>query len=252
MNYSNLHIMKHLTITLCLTLLLLPVISLAKEYSPLVGLPGVDPNAPSFDEYINSLYALSISIAALLAVIKIIIAGVKWMLTDIVPSKSEAKKDIQGALIGLLVILGAVLVLTVINPNLVEVDLQMTKVQTKAYSAPGTVTLDTSQVTPYAHSDGLSITASSEQREAFEASCIPPKTFKLNAYSNEIRCFDTTANETVMYTGFACKGDSPAALTACSKQKQFLVDSCENDGGEYYDEPESKTGYFNYSCIKPK
>jgi len=98
-------------------ILVLPVVALAQNYVPLVGIPGVD-DSDGFGTYINSLYGLSISIAALLAVIKIIIAGVKWMMTDIAPNKSDAKKDIQGALLGLLVILAAVLILTVINPDL--------------------------------------------------------------------------------------------------------------------------------------
>jgi hypothetical protein len=87
-----------------------------------VSLPGVDADV-DFDVYINTLYALSISLAALLAVIKIVIAGIKWMLTDVVSSISEAKKDIQGALIGLLIIISAVLVLNVINPNLTKTEL---------------------------------------------------------------------------------------------------------------------------------
>lgn len=112
--------MKYLPL---LTFFLLPTLALAQGYSPIVGIPGVNPNA-NFDSYINAIYALSISIAALLAVIKIVIAGVKWMMTDVVTSKGEAKKDIQGALIGLLIVLGAVLILTVINPNLTKVNLK--------------------------------------------------------------------------------------------------------------------------------
>ncbi len=98
-----------------------PVLVLASSFVPLVGIPGVD-GEMDFSTYMNALYALSISIAALLAVVKIIIAGVKWMLTDVVTSKGEAKKDIEGALIGLLVVVAAVLILTVINPNLVQLE----------------------------------------------------------------------------------------------------------------------------------
>lgn len=105
-------------------LLLIPIISLAANtvYEPLVGLPGVDEGA-DFNTYVNSIYALSITIAALLAVIKIVIAGVKWMLTDVVTSKEEAKKDIKGALFGLLIVLAAVLIISVINKDILEVDL---------------------------------------------------------------------------------------------------------------------------------
>lgn len=91
-------------------------------FVPLVGIPGVNPDA-DFGSYINALYILSISLAALLAVIKIIVAGVKWMLTDVVTSKEDAKKDIQAALTGLLIIISAVVILTTINPNLVKFNL---------------------------------------------------------------------------------------------------------------------------------
>jgi hypothetical protein len=92
-----------------------------KKYMPLVEIPGItDGGGASFSEYINFLYILSITIAALLAMIKIVIAGVKYMLTDIVTSKEEAKKDIRKALLGLLLIMGAVLILNVINPQLTE------------------------------------------------------------------------------------------------------------------------------------
>ena len=107
---------------LFLSLLLLPVVSLA-QFEPLVGIPGLDDPTTDINSYINILYALSISVAALLAVIKIIVAGVKYMLSDVVTSKSEAKSDIQGALIGLLVVISAVLILNVINPQLTQTTL---------------------------------------------------------------------------------------------------------------------------------
>lgn len=109
-----------------LLLLLLPL-SVWGQTQTLVNLPGAEGD---FNTYINSIYTLAISIAALLAVIKIVIAGVKWMTTDVVSSKGDAKKDIQGALFGLLVIIGAVIILTVINPNLLEVNLTMREMQT--------------------------------------------------------------------------------------------------------------------------
>ena len=72
-----------------------------------------------FESFINLIYGLAISFAALLAVVKIVIAGVKWMLSDVVTDKGDAKKDIQGALLGLIVIISAVLIITVINPTIV-------------------------------------------------------------------------------------------------------------------------------------
>lgn len=91
-----------------------------KIYSPLVDiLPGS--NDPlSFEQYINFLYGASISIAALLAVVKIIIAGTKYMVSDVIPAKGDALADIQGAILGLLLILGAVIILEFINPQLIS------------------------------------------------------------------------------------------------------------------------------------
>lgn len=122
-------------------LLVVPLISLAQAiaYEPLVGLPGVRDSSTgeaNFNDFINTLYYMSIGVAALLAVIKIVIAGIKYMLTDIVPAKGEAKKDIQGALIGLLVVMGAVLILTVINPKLVNISFNPVKVAEPVYTPP--------------------------------------------------------------------------------------------------------------------
>jgi hypothetical protein len=111
--------------TLAFILIILPEALFAQASEPvatLINLPiEVQQGGDAFTAYINILYAFSISVAALLAVIKIIIAGAKYMLTDIVTSKGEALKEIKGALLGLLLILGAVLILTIINPRLSEV-----------------------------------------------------------------------------------------------------------------------------------
>lgn len=89
-----------------------------REFIPLVGVPGVSDNAQDFGSYANALYMLAIGIAVLIAVVKIIWAGVQYMFSEIVTSKENAKKEIKGALLGLLIILGAVIILETINPNL--------------------------------------------------------------------------------------------------------------------------------------
>lgn len=115
---------------LLLLLLSLPFIAGAQiTYEPLVGIPGVDNAATNFGKYLEQLYFLSISIAALIAVVKIIIAGVNWMLTDLISGKSDAKKDIQNSLLGLLLIVSAVIILETINP-------QLTNLNVLRYAAP--------------------------------------------------------------------------------------------------------------------
>lgn len=114
---------KSLILIAFLWVLCFPEVTLAGlTYQPLVGIPGVDNASSNFNQYINQLYFVSISIAALLAVIKIIIGGVKWMLTDVVTQKSDAKDDIRSALLGLLLIIAAVLILGTINPQLTNLN----------------------------------------------------------------------------------------------------------------------------------
>lgn len=109
----------------------LPGVLLAEDrppFTPIVGIPGVADPSLNFSDYINALYALAISIAAIMAVIKIIIAGVKYMLSDVVTSKSEALSDIQGAIFGLIIVISSYLILYVINPQLIKMEVFMTKV----------------------------------------------------------------------------------------------------------------------------
>ncbi len=129
---------SHLLVFVCLLIIFLPTVVFGAEgggtvisggalgsvpkFIPLVGIPGIDANEPGLGAYINALYRLAISLAALLAVVKIVIAGAKYMLDDIVTHKEEAKQDIWGALMGLLVIIGAVVILNTINSDLTETD----------------------------------------------------------------------------------------------------------------------------------
>ena len=124
------------TFSFCAALLLLfvPGVLLAQtpSFKPLVGIPGIDPTA-GFSQYINALYAISISVAGLLAVIKIIIAGIKYTMSEVVTQKSDAKSEIQGALVGLIIVVSAVIVLNQINPQLTQSTLFLSPID----DAPG-------------------------------------------------------------------------------------------------------------------
>lgn len=87
------------------------------------SLPGLE-NAGNLttQQYIDALYVIAIVAASILAVFKLIWAGVQYMLSEVVTSKQKAKQDIQGALLGLLIILGAVTLLSTVNPNLTNID----------------------------------------------------------------------------------------------------------------------------------
>lgn len=245
---------KLLSLTV-LTIILIPTIALADGYVNLVSFPGPDGDKlfnpdDDFSAYINTLYALSISIAALLAVIKIVIAGVKWMMSDVVTTKSEAKKDIYGALIGLVIVLSAVLVLTVINPKLVDVQLAFPKQNQPGLASNGEPEeLDPTLLIHYSSSDGILKTVSKAQIDAFRESCSHPKTFTTHALSDDWRCFDTLESESVTYAAY-CMPGTPGEV--CDKTKETFKLDCESHVGIFTDEPSSKDGTRLYSCVRDR
>ena len=118
-------------------MLAVPMVGYAQA-DPLVGIPGV--SGGSMSELINALYLVAISVAALLAVVKIVVAGAKYMLSDVVTNKQDAIKDIRGALLGLLIVLAAFLILSTINPQLLELepleDIDQVSVEERVPSTP--------------------------------------------------------------------------------------------------------------------
>ncbi len=93
------------------------------QYVPLVGLPQVAGTGQGLAAYFNQLYMVTIAIGAILAFIKISIAGVKWSLSDVVTDKGDAKKDINGALLGLAILLIPFIVLNTIYPGLTNLNI---------------------------------------------------------------------------------------------------------------------------------
>jgi hypothetical protein len=72
-------------------------------------------------QYISVLYNYGIGLAAALAIVMIMVGGLVWLLSAGSPDKvGKAKEFIASALSGLLLALFAVMILTTINPNLVN------------------------------------------------------------------------------------------------------------------------------------
>jgi hypothetical protein len=95
----------------------------ATEYAPLVGIPRLDQTANTgLPEYINAVYLLIVGAGALIGVVKIAMAGIKWSLSDIVTHKSDAIEDIKGVLLGLALLVIPFVVLNEINPNITRLD----------------------------------------------------------------------------------------------------------------------------------
>lgn len=124
-----------------LSFLTLPAIALAggsEGFVPLVGIPGLE-GLPTFDDYIDALYALAISVAALIAVVQIVIGGAQYMMDDLITSKSAAKERIKNALIGLLIIIAAALILTTINSNLTRLQINAPQIELDNSTPPAVI-----------------------------------------------------------------------------------------------------------------
>jgi len=76
-------------------------------------------------DYVEGIVMLVIAVAGVLAVLKIIVAGIKYMSTDSFQGKSEGKGDIQNAVWGLALAMSAWLILNTINPNLTGFQLEI-------------------------------------------------------------------------------------------------------------------------------
>ena len=97
----------------------------------------------SLSGFLTTLFNIAISLGAILAVLRIGYAGFVYMTTDAAGKKSDAKTIIQNAVIGLLLLLGIVLILERINPDLLQlnIELQPSGAQTPAGGAGGFPTL---------------------------------------------------------------------------------------------------------------
>lgn len=91
------------------------------SYVPLEPLPGLpEGSSVTFTEYMPYAFNLLIGVSFALAFIMIVWGGVEYMSTDAVYGKSEGKQKITNALWGLLLVLGAYIILQTINPCLVN------------------------------------------------------------------------------------------------------------------------------------
>ena len=107
-----------------MTLVFSPLILLA-DYTPLAPLPDLAPGVDngSFTYFIQNSFYLLIGVAGVLAVIMIMLGGIQYMSTDAIGGKEEGKEKITKALLGLLLAIGAWLILNTINPNILSLDL---------------------------------------------------------------------------------------------------------------------------------
>ncbi len=129
---------------LCLATILVPTILHAETFvslsnpGDLPGLESTDAPEESLTNLLNWLFIIALGAGALLAVIMIAIAGIKYMGTDSYSSKESAKESIRNAVIGLVILLGSWLFLYTINPELVQLNAFQRAQGTALGDAPAT------------------------------------------------------------------------------------------------------------------
>jgi len=95
-------------------------------YDPLAKLPGLESPIDTagecpFGRYLNIMIKLILGIAAVLAMVMIVMGGIEYMTSELISGKEAGKETVTHAILGLLIALGAYLILNTINPQLLSV-----------------------------------------------------------------------------------------------------------------------------------
>jgi len=112
---------------------LAPVAVFAQEaFVPLTSLPGIPDTVTSdtLTDFLNNLYKICIGVAAALAVFQIMHAGVKFMTNKGSISENEqARSLLQGAVFGLILVLSPVILFSIINPKILELNFDTSRLE---------------------------------------------------------------------------------------------------------------------------
>jgi hypothetical protein len=110
--------------------------SIKDDYTLLAPIGGVTTiKTTNIGDYFNKIFLIAIGLCGALAVIMIVIAGIQYMGTESVFGKTEAKSKIFSAILGLLIAIGAWIILNTIDPALTGVN-GLTVDQTEANIIP--------------------------------------------------------------------------------------------------------------------
>lgn len=112
-------------IFIVLVLIAVPMISFGASYQLLEPLGSGQQSITDPIEYIRQIYWYILGLTIALSVLMMVVGGVEYTLIWASESKkSEAKKRITDAIIGLIIGLGSYLILYTINPQLVSLELE--------------------------------------------------------------------------------------------------------------------------------
>jgi len=166
--------------------------------------------------YLNIIIRLAIGFAAVLAMIMIVMGGIQYMTSELVSSKEDGKNRINNALLGLLVALGAWLILFTINPALLNTNVNIPDTIISYEGSPeSSVPFSPATGVTLTGLQALGITCDSNLRlEVIAASFMGKSTYdqtKRNTVDANTAYFDCSSYVAQVY---ACKGlPSPGGTT---------------------------------------
>ena len=92
--------------------------------------------SPGLSVFLNKLFLGALSLGAVLAVLRLAWAGFQYMASDLWANKQHAKEIIQETLLGLFILLGISLILNQINPDILKLNVGITKLSPAQQQAP--------------------------------------------------------------------------------------------------------------------
>jgi len=118
--------------------LILPIFAYAQnantdQYTLLAPLPCIDKlqncsqtaTQTTLESYIPGLFKLAIGLSAVFAVLMIVLGGIQYMSADAVLKKEDGKKRVYNSVLGLVLVIGAWLILNTVNPKLLNFTLEI-------------------------------------------------------------------------------------------------------------------------------
>jgi hypothetical protein len=90
------------------------------QYTPLEPIPGINTSSTDVPKFLKAMYGILISLGGVVAVGLIVWGGIVYMTSEIADKKTSARKRIQGAFWGLLLLISSYLAINTINPQLLE------------------------------------------------------------------------------------------------------------------------------------
>ncbi|MDD3386803.1 MAG: hypothetical protein PHX92_02675, partial [Candidatus Pacebacteria bacterium] len=112
---------KTLLISIIPLLIALPVFAESK-YPVIAGIEISETTTSA--EYIAYAFSLLVAIGTFIAVVMVVIAAIEWMSSEGNPSKIDSSKGkIKNALLGVGVLLGSYVIISTINPEITEVEI---------------------------------------------------------------------------------------------------------------------------------